>query len=355
MRATLRRVDVSLGGPLSTRALGVARALDLAGSEVSIAEADVRTDRSPSALPTEIVGTVEFSFDGDHGHQTRVFRVADDERIVLDWWGGPDLNVCTFAATTARAEELLRGILDYCGEIAAPADKVGVTFWSWSDRWGAQSRWRGLDAGTWSDVAANYPSAARADLERIMRWSSGPDTGQLLLLYGPPGTGKTHAIRALAQEWRDWCDVAYIVDPDRFFGSADYMLDVLLHSDDEDRWMLVVVEDTDELITTDAKAKSGQSMSRLLNVCDGFVGQGLQVMVLLTTNEPIEGLAPAVKRAGRCAAQVEVGAFPPDEATAWLHARGFTDGDSPERTLADLYAHAAHLAELDAIAARVGR
>lgn len=350
-------MDVSLGGPLSPRALGVARALDLASEQVSIAEAETRTERDPAMLPVEIVGTVEFSFDGGHGHQTRVFRVNDDERIVLDWWGGPDLSVAAFAPTPERARELLAGILEYCGTIAAPPDKVGVTFWSWNERFGAQARWRGLDAGTWSDVAGNYPASTRASLAKVMGWSDGPgDAGQLLLMYGPPGTGKTHAIRALAQEWRGWCDLAYIVDPDRFFGSADYMLSVLLEPHDEDRWTLVVVEDTDELIRSDAKERSGQSMSRLLNVCDGLVGQGLQVVVLLTTNEPVESFAPAMTRPGRCAAELEVGLFPPDEATAWLAARGHTDGSvDDERSLAQLYAHAAHLDTIAALDAQMAR
>ena len=344
-------MNVDLGGPLSARVLGIARALDSAPEHLAIAEANVRTDRDPSSLPADVVGEVEFSYDGDHGHQTRVFSVGADERVVLDWWGGPDLSVATFAPTSERAQQMLAAILKFCGEIEAPADKVGVTFWSWNERFGAQGRWRGLDAGTWAEVAVNYPAQVQHDLARIMRWSSGPTTaGQLLLMYGPPGTGKTHAIRALAQEWREWCDVAYIVDPDMFFGSADYMLSVLL-DDHDDRWILVVVEDTDELITVDAKARSGQSMSRLLNVCDGFVGQGLQVMVLLTTNEPIDALAPAVRRAGRCAAEIEAGLFPADEATAWLQARGHAVVVEDDCTLADLYAHAGRLAEADTLAA----
>jgi hypothetical protein len=33
------------------------------------------------------------------------------------------------------------------------------------------------------------------------------------------GTGKTFGLRALAWEWREWCDFHYIVDPDTFFGT----------------------------------------------------------------------------------------------------------------------------------------
>ena len=52
--------------------------------------------------------------------------------------------------------------------------------------------------------------------------------GKLILWHGEAGTGKTFALRALAWEWRDWCEFNYIVDPDSFFGEhADYLMSVL--------------------------------------------------------------------------------------------------------------------------------
>ncbi len=41
--------------------------------------------------------------------------------------------------------------------------------------------------------------------------------GRLLLLHGEPGTGKTTALRALAQQWRSWCQVDCVLDPERLF------------------------------------------------------------------------------------------------------------------------------------------
>ena len=50
-----------------------------------------------------------------------------------------------------------------------------------------------------------------------------------MLWHGEAGTGKTFALRALAWQWRHWCDLHYIVDPDSFFGEhADYLMSVLL-------------------------------------------------------------------------------------------------------------------------------
>ena len=67
----------------------------------------------------------------------------------------------------------------------------------------------------------------------------------------------------------------------------------------------VPFEDADELLRADAKRATGQSLSRLLNVADGFIGQGVNAIVHITANEPLGRLHPAVVRPGRCLAEVE--------------------------------------------------
>jgi hypothetical protein len=126
------------------------------------------------------------------------------------------------------------------------------------------------------------------------------------------------------------------------------MLDVLLNDNEENdedgetsgRWRLLVLEDTGELLSADAKERTGQGLSRLLNVVDGIIGQGLRVLVLVTTNEPLRSLHPAVGRPGRCAAQVEFAPFSADEAETWLAERGLPIERPVPRTLAALFAAA---------------
>lgn len=112
--------------------------------------------------------------------------------------------------------------------------------------------------------------------------------GQLLLLYGPPGTGKTTALRALAREWLPWCETDCVLDPEALFNDPRYLMEAALGDEDDQgasRWLLLLLEDCDELIASDAKRASGQALSRLLNLTDGLLGQGRNVLVAITTNE----------------------------------------------------------------------
>jgi hypothetical protein len=101
----------------------------------------------------------------------------------------------------------------------------------------------------------------------------------------------------------------------------------------------MLLEDTGELLAADAKQQAGQGLSRLLNVVDGIIGQGLRVLVLVTTNDELRQLHPAVARPGRCAACVEFAPFTVDEAAAWLVRNG-VDARPRAGTLASLYAAA---------------
>ena len=100
------------------------------------------------------------------------------------------------------------------------------------------------------------------------------------------------------------------------------------------------MEDTGELLSADARERTGQGLSRFLNVVDGLIGQGLRVIVLVTTNEEIKKLHPAVARPGRCAANVMFDALSREEASEWLTAHGVDEESRGARTLASLYAQA---------------
>src|SRR6185503_15177426 len=218
-------------------------------------------------------------------------------------------NISTYAVSDEKAAELLEWIKSRAPRAEPKNDEISVTFWTLGPN-GPIATSRKITCPDWDKVELNYNKRTRDGLERLMETSLDPNQGgKLVLWHGTPGTGKTYALRAWAKAWREKMDVHYIVDPEVFFGEkALYMVSVLLGADEEisgtssPKWRLIVAEDTGELLTKDAKMQTGQSLSRLLNVCDGLIGQGLRSLVLITTNDELGTMHDAVTRPGRCLA-----------------------------------------------------
>jgi len=311
-----------------------------------------------------------------------LFRsAAPSQDTVVAWWAGALLHVTlqsgyVYTQVAAADEETAMNTLGEIRERLPRPEPVArhdvpVTFWTYTPQ-GPMPSIRPIAVPEWDEIEANYAASTRTELAAIMRGFRPSHGGQLILWHGEAGTGKTFALRALAWEWREWCQLHYIVDPDTFFGErADYLMSVLTQPDEmtmglqmmrsfhgygpavfhqfeeevdengEDapkHWRLLVLEDTGELLTPDAKSIIGQGLSRFLNVVDGLIGQGLRVLVLVTTNEELRRLHPAVARPGRCAANIEFGPLGTDEAAEWLRSRGIEAAPAGRRDLASLYA-----------------
>jgi hypothetical protein len=239
------------------------------------------------------------------------------------------------AALAAAIESELRGE-------PQSDDTIPITYWTLTET-GPRQRGRDLAVPAWEDIARNYATRSRTALTELAD-ATEPGAGRLLIWHGPPGTGKTTALRALAGAWRDWCRVHYVVDPEEFFGrGAAYLTDVLLDRDAHPAGgpgptRLVVLEDAGELIAADARRDTGQGLSRLLGVTDGMLGQALDTVIIITTNEPIASLHPAATRAGRCWAEVAFEPLALGEANAWLGREGSDRRVRRPSALAELYA-----------------
>lgn len=262
-------------------------------------------------------------------------RVEVRRRVTEFGVVGSDVTAVERLAARLEAEARARTRL--------PDGSVRMRFWSFNDGAGELSS-RLVEAPAWDDIAGNYACRTAAALEALATATDLTGrAGRLLLWHGAPGTGKTTAVRALSRSWSEWCRTHYVMDPEKLFAEPRYLLEVAGIDADpgaDGRWRLVVAEDCDEYLRADAKERSGASLGRLLNLCDGILGHGLKVLVLLTTNEDVGRLHPAITRPGRCLSQVEFEPLGPAEARRWLGTRAVAP-EAPT-TLAQLYALREH-------------
>jgi hypothetical protein len=275
-----------------------------------------------SALPER--ARVLHHVEGD-GYSKVVAEVDTTLVLVEAWPRSGELTVSAECAEAARAvaDEMRERV-----RRAPDSRRVDVKFTDAN----THPRTLVVDVEPWREVRRLYPGNVQDALDGLMSYRSEPSLGRRLMIwYGEPGTGKTTAVRALLDSWRGWIKPMVVTDPDAFLSDGKYLREVLLDLDEEERWHLVVLEDTEALVQKGSRGAT--HLSKLLNLADGLLGQGVRCLFLLTTNEPITTLHPALTRPGRCLARIEFGALSADEASA---VAGRTI-DGP-RTLAELMA-----------------
>ncbi len=317
------------------------------------------TSRRPWPILSALWSDAEVLRQVEHKPEwTAILRVAPDALVHLHCqraW----VRVAACASDQAVASGLVEQARQAVPRPKAKADGIDVRFWYLTSS-GPQNVRRVLAAPAWDAIRGNYAPRVAEHLTRAATSFVPSHGGQIILWHGKAGTGKTWALRALLREWRAWCSAEYVLDPENLFGEhSAYLVQMLLGAvatapkgtSTRERWKLLILEDTGELVSEDAKARSGHGLSRLLNLADGFIGQGLRVLVLITTNEELHHLHPAVSRPGRAASVVQFTELPVAQANEWLRARDLAGTDS-QMTLADLYARMEQFEDADPVAVR---
>ena len=314
----------------------------LEGQLLTVRGASWITSSSLDALSVEVIASASYFHLGQQESLVQmdgaVAHLALHELSLTVRIAALDADACATA---------LEQIKTAMPEDARTEQEVPIRLW-WLARHGAQEMARRMPAPDWREISMNYSAPTHSSLDRLMGWEQVPDPGgRLVLWHGAPGTGKTTAIRALARRWQSWAEFQFITDPEHFLGNPGYLLETISNGsrsvDDQSfrsRWRVLVLEDAGEYLALDGKQLAGQGLSRLLNVCDGVLGQATRSLVLVTTNESLSSLNPALSRPGRCLADTEFELLDQSEIELWCDQRELESPEVSKTSLADLFAHA---------------
>jgi hypothetical protein len=163
----------------------------------------------------------------------------------------------------------------------------------------------------------NYSDEVLRGYDRIVKdLGAAVPAGRVAILDGKPGTGKTFLVRGLLDEVKD---VIMIIVPANLVVQLAQpgMIPALvaLHQERGERPMVFIIEDADECLAP-RMGDNMSSVSTILNLGDGILGQLLDIRIVATTNAHRQELDEAIMRPGRLSASVNVGPLPYDKAKA---------------------------------------
>lgn len=226
-------------------------------------------------------------------------------------------------------------------------DEVNIKLTYRSNR-GIETVVRPLECPSWEEISSNYPNSG--DIDWLLNLKNPLDLGKLVLWSGVRGTGKTYCIRALGRQWSKKAEFIYVADPEILLSDTSYFFNVLLNNecvverdsseDSKPPLRVVILEDAMDFLLEENRELAGSGVARLLNTAEGMLGQGMNIMLLITSNSELARIDPAFTRPGRCIQVLDFPRLNKEQATAWMNAHGggkLPDNGEEAWSLAELY------------------
>ena len=181
-----------------------------------------------------------------------------------------------------------------------------------------------IDEKSQYDMNLLYNDDLFNDLNKIDSFIKTDSTG-LMLFHGIPGSGKTNFIKELI---RRHPDQSFIYIPNKLFSAIDSINFVNFFI--ENKNSILIIEDAEALLID--REKGNFSISTLLNLTEGLLGEALKIRVICTFNCEISKIDKALTRKGRLKYIYEFKALNQVKANALFNILEFdfiTDKDMP--------------------------
>jgi hypothetical protein len=236
----------------------------------------------------------------------------------------------------------------------APADDAAAIRVMYQGSYGPEWYRTDLKCEEWEGLRPNYATTTANALDRYMAGEVDPSRGRLIIWHGEPGTGKTYAVRTFINIMKKTHHIVYLPDAMDMLGSTSFYYTSVNEvadsgygfrrnvadpdaGDPAKRPILFLFEDAADPLLADMRAANGSVMAKMLNITDGILAQGRDDLFLVTFNEKIKDLDPAVVRPGRCNGIVEFKTFERGHANSWLQSHGSDLTVSDRTSIAELY------------------
>lgn len=183
------------------------------------------------------------------------------------------------------------------------------------------------------DLELNYGKEFVKKHETIIERLNQQNGSGLVVLNGKPGTGKTTYIKFLTTQ----IDKRIIFVPPSMAESltGPNLLPFLM----ENKNSILIIEDAEKVIGCRESSETNNSVSNILNMTDGILGDCLSLQVIATLNTPREKIDKALLRKGRLIAEHEFKELPEENVKRLFEKLKVKKDVTKPLTLTEIYNH----------------